>query len=79
MQSLPAVLRSLGAQRAEVTLREGKYHQVRRMFAAVGAHVVSLERIRFGEWELGDLAAGAWRPLQLTGSSSKASATEVPG
>jgi 16S rRNA pseudouridine516 synthase len=79
LQTLPAVLRPLGEKRAEVTLREGKYHQVRRMFAAVGAHVLALERIRFGEWELGDLAPGAWRPLQLTGSSSKASSTDVPG
>ena len=63
LQTLPAVLRPLGEKRAEVTLREGKYHQVRSMFAAVGAHVVSLERVRFGEWALGDLAPGTWRAL----------------
>ena len=65
MQTLPAVLKSLGEKRAEVTLREGKYHQVRRMFAAVGAHVVSLERTRFGEWTLGELAPGTWRSISL--------------
>lgn len=65
MQTLPAVLRSLGGHRAEVTLREGKYHQVRRMFAAVGAHVQTLARTRFGEWTLGDLPEGEWREVPL--------------
>lgn len=64
VESLPAVLNPLGDKRAEVTLREGKYHQVRRMFAAVGAHVEALERTRFGEWSLGDLAPGQWRALK---------------
>lgn len=45
-----------------VTLTEGRYHQVRRMFAALGNHVVSLHRDRFGGLELpDDLAAGTWR------------------
>ena len=65
LQTLPAVLRSVGGQRAEVTLREGKYHQVRRMFAAVGAHVETLARTRFGEWTLGDLPEGEWKELPL--------------
>ncbi len=65
MQTLPAVLRSLGFNRAEVTLREGKYHQVRRMFAAVGAHVESLTRTRFGQWTLGELPEGQWHSLPL--------------
>ncbi|MDP2270406.1 MAG: pseudouridine synthase [Archangium sp.] len=65
LQTLPAVLRSLGGKRAEVTLREGKYHQVRRMFAAVGAHVETLARTRFGEWTLGDLPEGEWKELPL--------------
>ncbi len=61
----PAVLKAVGAKQAEVTLSEGKYHQVRRMFAAVGAHVETLERTRLGEWTLGDLAVGEWRALKL--------------
>lgn len=65
-QTLPAVLRSLGKHRAEITLREGKYHQVRRMFAAVGAHVETLARTRFGEWTLGDLPEGEWRALSAS-------------
>lgn len=63
VKTLPAVLRALGDKRAEVTLREGRYHQVRRMFTAVGAQVLSLERTCFGEWSLGDLPPGEWLAL----------------
>lgn len=65
LKTLPATLRPLGGTRVEVTLREGKYHQVRRMFAALGMQVLALERIRFGEWSLGELAPGTWRALPL--------------
>lgn len=61
----PAELRLVGPRDAEVTITEGKYHQVRRMFAAGGCTVVALERIRFGHLELGDLAVGQWRELAL--------------
>lgn len=65
VKTRPAALRVLEGNRAEVTLHEGRYHQVRRMFAALGAHVVSLERTRFGEWTLGDLPPGNWKALPL--------------
>ncbi len=74
--TLPSHLRMVGERRAELTVREGRYHQVRRMFAAHGLHVQALHRTRFGPWSLGDLAPGAW--VQAP-SSSKASATLVPG
>lgn len=61
----PAQLQALGPGRAEVTLTEGRYHQVRRMFAAVGCTVVALHRTQFGPLSLGDLAPGAWRELTL--------------
>jgi 16S rRNA pseudouridine516 synthase len=64
-ETMPAKLEVLGERRAQVTLREGKYHQVRRMFAACGLHVVALKRTRFGPWTLGDLPEGAWRALPL--------------
>lgn len=60
---LPAPLEALGPQRARVTLREGRYHQVRRMFAACGNHVEALQRVAVGTLTLGDLAPGAWRLL----------------
>ncbi len=62
-KTLPARFRALGARRVEVTVQEGKYHQVRRMFAAVGIQVLALERTRFGQWSLGNLASGEWRSL----------------
>lgn len=61
----PAGLRLRDARTAELTLTEGKYHQVRRMFAAAGATVLTLHRSRFGELDLGELAPGAWRELPL--------------
>jgi 16S rRNA pseudouridine516 synthase len=59
----PAVMQTLGACTARLTLTEGRYHQVRRMFAAVGNHVAALHRSRFGAMQLGDLAEGTWRLL----------------
>lgn len=61
----PATLRLRDARTAELTLTEGKYHQVRRMFAAVGATVLTLHRVRFGDLALDDLAPGTWRELPL--------------
>lgn len=61
----PAALRLLDARTAELTLTEGKYHQVRRMFAATGATVLTLHRSRFGDLTLGDLAPGTWRELPV--------------
>jgi 16S rRNA pseudouridine516 synthase len=61
----PAMLTLLSAREAELTLTEGRFHQVRRMFAAGGAHVLTLHRARFGSLELGDLPAGQWRELPL--------------
>jgi 16S rRNA pseudouridine516 synthase len=61
----PAELALPTSREAELTLTEGKYHQVRRMFAALGATVLTLHRVRFGDLELGNLAAGQWRELPL--------------
>lgn len=61
----PADLRVRGPREAEVTLTEGRYHQVRRMFAALGCEVRTLHRTRFGPLDLGDLAPGTWRELPL--------------
>ena len=61
----PAELRAPGPRDAELTLTEGRYHQVRRMFAAVGCEVLTLHRSRFGHLDLGDLAPGQWRELPL--------------
>ncbi len=60
---LPAELEVLGPQQARLTLHEGRYHQARRMFAAVGNHVEALHRAAVGGLTLGDLAPGQWRAL----------------
>jgi len=58
---LPAKLEIVSARTARLTITEGRYHQVRRMFASQGVHVEKLHRERFGPYELGDLAEGEWR------------------
>ncbi len=61
----PAELKIVAPREAELTLTEGKYHQVRRMFAACGATVRTLHREKFGALALDDLPAGQWRELPL--------------
>jgi len=56
----PAQLEILSPRLARLTITEGRYHQVRRMFAAVGNHVDALHRPQFGSLQLGDLAEGDW-------------------
>ena len=63
---LPAELEVIDARHARLTLHEGRYHQVRRMFAAVGNHVEALHRSRIGGLGLGDLGAGEWQRLDDT-------------
>ena len=59
----PARLETLAPRHARLTLTEGRYHQARRMFAAVGNHVEALHRSRIGGLSLGDLPEGEWRTL----------------
>lgn len=60
----PAKLELLGSHEARLTITEGKYHQVKRMFAAVGNKVVGLHRESIGEIVLDDsLTEGEWRYL----------------
>ena len=61
---LPVELEVLGPRQARITLYEGRYHQARRMFAAVGNHVATLHRSRIGGFALGDLPVGQWRVLE---------------
>jgi len=59
----PARLEITGPRSASLTLTEGRYHQVRRMFASQGWHVETLHRARVGEFTLDGLAPGEWRVL----------------
>ncbi len=63
---LPAELTVHGPRSATLVLHEGRYHQVRRMFAAVGNHVEALHRSRVGGLGLEGLEEGQWRPLAAT-------------
>jgi 16S rRNA pseudouridine516 synthase len=65
----PAALKRVGAREAEVTLTEGRYHQVRRMFAHQGCSVVGLHRSRFGSLEISALPSGGWIELPINGLS----------
>jgi 16S rRNA pseudouridine516 synthase len=60
---LPAQLDVLAPTRARLTLHEGRYHQARRMFAAVGNHVEALHRSQVGGLALDGLPQGQWRTL----------------
>jgi 16S rRNA pseudouridine516 synthase len=61
---LPAVMETVSPTQALLTITEGRYHQVRRMFAAMGNHVTALHRERLGGLALpDDLEPGAWRRL----------------
>jgi 16S rRNA pseudouridine516 synthase len=61
---LPAPLDVLGEKSVRITLHEGRYHQVRRMFAATGNHVHTLHRLSIGGLLMpADLAEGQWRAL----------------
>jgi 16S rRNA pseudouridine516 synthase len=61
---LPAMLEPRGPARAWLTIGEGRYHQVRRMFAALGNRVTALHRDRIGALDLpSDLAPGDYRPI----------------
>lgn len=62
---MPAKLEVLGEKEALITLHEGRYHQVRRMFASTGNHVTGLKRISIGGLQLPDsLEEGSWRALE---------------
>lgn len=60
---LPARFEATSSRTAKLTLTEGRYHQVRRMFAAVGNHVETLHRSHVGGLTLDNLPLGEWRAL----------------
>jgi 16S rRNA pseudouridine516 synthase len=59
----PTGFEALGDRHARLTLNEGRYHQVRRMFGALGNRVVELHRIAVGGLDLDKLEPGQWRLL----------------
>ena len=61
--TLPAKLEILDKRSAYLTISEGKYHQVKRMFEAIGNKVIYLRRDEFGPLKPGDLKLGEFREL----------------
>jgi 16S rRNA pseudouridine516 synthase len=55
---LPAKLTIIDETHVTLEITEGRYHQVRRMFAAAGNHVTALHRVSFGDLTLGELKSG---------------------
>ncbi|HMD61238.1 MAG TPA: pseudouridine synthase [Opitutaceae bacterium] len=62
----PATLRRVSDRVAEIVVTEGRYHQVRRMFASQGCTVLELHRAKFGDLELGELPPGQWIELSVS-------------
>jgi len=62
---LPARLVIISPREARVELTEGRYHQVKRMFASQGYQVLRLHRSKFGEFHVDDLEPGQWRLLPI--------------
>jgi 23S rRNA pseudouridine2605 synthase len=59
----PAGVRRVGPNRVELTLHEGRKHQVKRMCDAVGHPVLGLHRVRYAELDVDGLEPGRWRQL----------------
>ena len=65
LTTLPALLEIIGPRNARLTLHEGRYHQIKRMFHRIGNRVVALHRESIGDIALpDDLGAGEWRMLE---------------
>lgn len=60
---LPSKFEITSPRTGKISVVEGRYHQVRRMFASQSCTVVKLHRIKVGALELGDLAEGEWRVI----------------
>lgn len=74
----PAQCTQTGPHTARVVLHEGRYHQVRRMFAAAGNHVEALHRSQVAQLTLEELPAGAWRPLSPAEDAALRQAVGLP-
>jgi len=59
----PAEIRRLGDQALEITIHEGKYHQIKLMLEAIGNRVTYLKRVRIGNFFLPDLEPGEFREM----------------
>ncbi len=63
---LPAKMEVLSPTHVKLEICEGKYHQVKRMFGAMGNKVLTLHRVSFGEYSVEDLEVGEYRILDFS-------------
>ena len=61
----PAKAKLIGDKEIELTIREGKFHQVKKMLEAVGNKVIYLKRLTFGKLKLGDMELGEVREINI--------------
>ena len=59
----PCKIERLSTNSGHITLTEGKYHEIKRLFGARGNKITFLERVSFSRILLGDLPRGEWRYL----------------
>lgn len=62
---LPAKLEVITSTQVRLEIVEGKYHQVKRMFAAVGNRVIKLHRVSFAGFQIDDLKEGEYKFIEL--------------
>lgn len=62
---LPAKLEVITSTHVRLEIVEGKYHQVKRMFAAVGNRVIKLHRVSFAGFQIDDLKEGEYKFIEL--------------
>ena len=71
VKSLPAKLERIDERKVYLTIHEGKFHQVKKMFHAVGCEVTYLKRVTFGSLKLDEnLGLGEYRPLTMEESNA---------
>ena len=70
-KAMPATLIFESAEVCRIIVQEGKFHEVRRIFRALGNEIIELERISIGKLELPpDLKPGQWRELSISEKDS---------
>ena len=62
-ETMPCMVEMISDREGRITLREGKYHQIKRMMIAVHNQITSLERISYGPLTTEGLSVGQWRYL----------------